>query len=257
MMTRWALLGLLMIVVNPMVISYAEEKPDDWQQRMESINREAQLQREKSQLEFEKLQLESQKMDAANRAFFDSLQAAQKQKKAEEKANLAAQKQEEAAKRAEEAADEVRNQLNQAEVRRKNQIFLGVVILTITGFLWSVVRKSRKGESMKYYEKFGIVVVIVCGLLILFVLMISEPWVERLDFIQNLMTFLKIQLFPDEGCHIVGYGCTFTVDFPTKYAVLSLLALAAYGFTTYLGITPALKKKVSGISETNSVQTTK
>ena len=88
---------------------------------------------------------------------------------------------------------------------------------------------------MKYNEKFGVAVVLVCGLLILFALMISEPWVERFDFIPNLMVALQIQLFPDnESCNY--NGCSFTIDFHTKYAVLSLLALAAYGFTTYLGV---------------------
>ena len=62
------------------------------------------------------------------------------------------------------------------------------------------------------------------------------------------MAALQIQLFPDvEGC---TYACTYTVDFPTKYAVLSFLALAVYGFITYLGITPPLKKKSKEISGT-------
>lgn len=232
MVTRWAFLGLLMIAVNS--YSYA----DDWQQRMESSNREAQLQREKSQLEFEKSQFEFEIMNADSRAFLDSLQA---QRKQEEAAKVAQEQ--------EEAADEVRSQLEQAEVRHKNQLFFGVVALIITSFLWAVVKKSRKGEIMKYNEKFGIVVVMVCGLLILFALMISQPWVERFDFIQNLMTALQIQLFPDvEGC--TYSSCSYTVDFPTKYAILSFLALAVYGFITYLGITPPLKKKAKEISET-------
>ena len=234
MVTKWAFLALLMIAVNS--YSYA----DDWLQRMESSNREAQLQREKSQLEFEKSQLEFQKMNAD----FDLLEIKQKQ----EEAARIAQEQEEATKRTEEAADEVQSQLEQAEVRHKNQLLLGVVALISISFLWAVVKKSSKGEIVKYNEKFGIVVVMVCGLLILFALMTSEPWVERFDFIQNLMTTLKIQLFPDvEGC---TYGCTYTVDFPTKYAVLSFLSLAVYGFITYLGITPPLKKKTKEISET-------
>ncbi|OIQ64328.1 hypothetical protein GALL_541210 [mine drainage metagenome] len=220
-----------MIAVNS--YSYA----DDWQQKLESSNREAQLQREKSQLDFEKYQLESQKMNADSRAFSDLLEAKLKQ----DEAAKVAQEQEEATKRAEDAAEEVSRQLEQAEVRYKNQIFFGVVTLIITSFLWSVVKKSRQGGIMKYNEKFGIVVVMVCGLLILFALMISKPWVDQLDFIQNLMTTLQIQLFPDaEDCI---YHCTYTVDFPTKYAILSFLTLAVYGFITYLGITPPLKKK--------------
>jgi hypothetical protein len=154
------------------------------------------------------------------------------------------------AKMVEEAAEEARSQFEQAEVRHNNQIFLGVVILIITGFLWGVVRQANKGDVMKYHEKFGIIVVLVCGLLILFSLMISEHWIERYDFIQNLMTALQIRLFP-EGCN--SYTCPFTIDpidFPTKYAVLSLLILATYGFTTYLGITPALKKKIKTTSQT-------
>jgi len=256
MMTKWTLLGLLIIAVNFITISYAEEKSDDWHQKIESINREAQLQREKTQLQFEKYRLESQKMDADIAA----LLAAQKQKETEKIAKLAAQEQAEAAIKAEEAVDEIRSQLEQAEVKRRDQLFLGVVILITTGFLWGVARKSRKEELMKYHEKFGIVVVLVCVLLILLALMISEPWIERFDFIQNLMSALRIRLLPEtEGCEVYASRytyCQFAIDFPAKYAVLSLLALAAYGFTTYLGITPALKKKNKIISEITPDTTT-
>ncbi|MDO8293250.1 MAG: hypothetical protein Q7T29_10375 [Gallionella sp.] len=249
-MTKWTFLGLLIIAVNSITISYAEEKSDDWHQKIESINREAQLQREQTQLQLERYRLESQKMDADIAA----LLAAQQQIETARNAKLAAQEQAEAAKKAEEAVDEIRSKLEQVEVKRKDQLFLGIVILMVTGFLWSAVRKSRKGELMKYHEKFGIVVVLVCVLLTLLALMISEPWVERFDFIQNLMSALRIRLLPEtEGCEVYASGysyCQFAIDFPAKYAVLSLLALAAYGFTTYLGITPALKKKNKIISET-------
>lgn len=234
-----------------MTISCAEEKPGDLYQQFERINREtqlrsenAQLQREKSQLEFEKYHLEAKKMDAE----IASLLAARKQEEAAINANL-----KDAAKRIE-AADETRSQIEQFEIRQKDQLVLGVMILTITGFLWNVVRKYKKEACMKYNEKFGIVIVLISGLLILMSLMISVNWGYRLDFMQNLMMALQIQLFPDqEGCYS---SCSFAINLPTKYVVLSLLALAAYGFTTYLGITPAPKKKVKQNSETAPDMTT-
>ncbi len=237
MIIKWSLLALLMIAMSPVAISIADESSDVWLQKMEDQNREAQLQLEKSQLEMQRMNAE-----------MDAFIAKRQQEELLNNAKQAAKAQEEAAQRAEEAADEVRIQLQQAEVKNKNLLFFVGIILLSASFLGIVVRKYKKGVVMKYHEKFGIVVVLVCGLLILFALMIAEGWNSRVDFISNFMMLLQIRMFPDvDGC--LGYGCKFTIDFPAKYAVLCLLALAIYGFTTYLGITPALKRNVKEILE--------
>lgn len=247
-MNRFAFLGLLAITLHFSAISHAEESTDDLLRRMEMQNHESQQRIEKSRLEWQQLENERLRSQAEFqrgnvelerlRMLNEADEAAEKQQELTERAEQAAQEQEESAQKAEEAAEEMRTQILQAEVKHKNQIFLGVVFLIISIFLWSVVKKYRKEGFMKDFEKFGIATILASGLLILLVLMISEPWVVSFDFIQNLMTALRIQLFDDcEGCH------KFLIDFPAKYAVLALLGLASYGFTTYLGITPPLKRK--------------
>jgi hypothetical protein len=254
-MNRFAFLGLLAITLYFLAISHAEESTDDLLRRMDMQNRESQQRIEKSRLEWQQLEnerlrsqaefqrgnVELERLRAETerlRMLNEADEAAEKQQELTERAEQVAQEQEESAKKAEEAAEEMRTHILQTEVKHKNQIFLGFAFLTISIFLWSVVKKFRKEGFMKDFEKFGIATILASGLLILLVLMMSEPWVVSFDFIQNLMTALRIQLFDDcEGCH------KFLIDFPAKYAVLALLGLASYGFTTYLGITPPLKIK--------------
>lgn len=161
MIAKWTLLALLMIALSPVAISFADESSDVWLQRMENQNREAQLQLEKSQLEMQRMNAE-----------MDAFIAKRQQEEQLDNAKQAAKAQEEAAQRAEEAADEVRSQLELAEIKNKNQLFLVGISLITAGFFVAVVRKYKKGVAMIYHEKIGIVLVLVCGLLILFVLMI-------------------------------------------------------------------------------------
>jgi cation transport ATPase len=270
-MNRFVFLGLLAINLYFSVTSHAEEGTDDLLRRMEIQNRESQQRLEKSRLEWQQLENEwlrsNAELQRGNtelerlraeterlRMLNEADEVARKQKELADRAEQAAQEQEEAAQeaeeaaqRAEEAAEQMRNHILQAKIKHKNQIFLGIVFLTILIFLCSVIKKYRKEGYMKDFEKFGIVTVLASGLLILLVLMISEPWVERFDFIQNLMTVLEVHLFrKDELCL---YSCEYFISFPAKYAVLALMALAAYGFTTYLGITPHLKRKINSESE--------
>lgn len=91
---------------------------------------------------------------------------------------------------------------------------------------------------MQENEKFGLATVIVSFLLALLSLMMSANWAYNLDFLSNLMITLQIQLFSDENI-----SSKFLIDFPTKYFVLVCISSAAYGATTYLGITPSPWKK--------------
>lgn len=250
MMTKWVFFSLYMIILYFPCASHAEDSANDWLQKMELQNRESQLQIEKSTLELQRMETERLKNQAEferNQAELDRFSAETERQRSESEKEPSLsdmledarkeREQEEAKKNSQDAVDEIQNQLLQSEVRHKNQLFLGVVILIVTIFLWSVAKRYRKEEFMKDYEKFGVVTILASSLLVLMVLMISEPWVERFDFIQNLMSSLRVRLF-QEDC----YECYF-VNFPTKYAVLALISLATYGFTTYLGITPPFKKK--------------
>jgi hypothetical protein len=171
--------------------------------------------------------------------------ASDKAREFADRAEQASADQTEAAKKAQEAAEELQDEMEQSTVRTRNHIYLGIFVLSFIGFAWGVVRKSRGEEIMKDNEKFGISTVIGSMLIMVLALMISDEWAYRFDLLQNLMTSLRIQLFAENGCTILCKD--FLVDFPTKYAVLACLCSAAYGFTTYLDITPMpkLKAKVS------------
>jgi cation transport ATPase len=252
---QWIFFSLLLIGVNSINCTYAEDSSQDWYKNAEIQNHEFQLQLEKSELELKKMELEQSKLDTEHkqieaeqlRILNEASDKEQELNEILEQAELALQEHEDAAKEAEEAADEARSLIEQAEVRQKNRFYLGAFILTITIFVWSVVKKYKQEGIMKDYEKYGVIIIIISTLLILFALMISEPWIERFDFVQNLMTVLRISIFPEEeDC---SDRCTYIIDFPTKYAVLVLFTSAAYGFTTYLGITPAYKISELNISD--------
>lgn len=152
--------------------------------------------------------------------------------------------QQEAAEKAENVADELRDEMEQAAVRTQNNIYLGVLLIFTAGFVTYVIRKSNKEEIMRGNQKFGVAVIMGSILLIIMAIMISGGWDYRHDFLQNLMTSLRIKLFAEGECPSWALDCSYAVDFPTKYAVLACLCSAAYGFTTYLGITPVPKIKV-------------
>lgn len=93
-------------------------------------------------------------------------------------------------------------------------------------------------------QKYGVVTMIVSFLLILLALMISDGWDSKLDYIENLM-HLEINFFLVEeptGYEILSqrlYNRYYLISIPTKYVMLVFMSTAAYGLTTYLGITPA------------------
>lgn len=101
-------------------------------------------------------------------------------------------------------------------------------------------------------QKYGIAVIVISFLLLIFALVISDGWVRQLDFLGNLIQFLRIHLISIETectstvSPTVKYFLTgpcvdyyYLIDIPTKYVVLAFMSAAAYGLTTYLNITPA------------------
>lgn len=257
-MSRFLSFSYLLVNLFLSPASYAGETIDELLQRVETQNQESQERIEKSRqnlqqlendhlkfkAEFELRKAERERLNAETdrlRMINEADEAAKKLQEITEQAEQAALEQEESAKRAEEAAEEIRTQILQANIKQKNHTFLGIVFLSVLIFLWSVNKRYRNEGYMKDFEKFGIVTVLLSGLLILLVLMLSEPWVERFDFIQNLMMVLELHIFPKEDDCVLS--CEYFISFPAKYAIFALLSFAAYGFTTYLGITPALFNK--------------
>lgn len=164
--------------------------------------------------------------------------------KAAERAEQAALAQAEATKKAEEAAEELRDEMEQAAIRTKNNIYLGVLFLFTAGFVTYIIRKSKEEKIMQENQKFGIAVIIGSALVILLSVIISDNWVYKFDFLQNLMSWLRIRLFANEE----GY----LIDVQTKYVVLAGICAAAYGLTTYLGITPVPIKKAEKTQGANT-----
>lgn len=118
-------------------------------------------------------------------------------------------------------------------------VYLSLALAFPLAFGYLIVRRAKTaGGAMKYEEKFGVMLMIGALLLSLLALSISENWVPRLDAIQNLMLTLKIRFFPESESPYASA----MVDVYTKHVLLSLVTIAAYGFTTYLGITPAWRK---------------
>ncbi len=100
-------------------------------------------------------------------------------------------------------------------------------------------------------QKYGVVTMLVSFLLILLALMISEGWSPQLDYLENFMHLLKIQMIEmktENAGSIYGLDHSYLIDMQSKYVVLTLLSTAAYGLTTYLGVTPAFRprKKITG-----------
>jgi vacuolar-type H+-ATPase subunit H len=202
--------------------------------------------------------------DEAKQAIDDASQEAEEiarvaTEEAEERARIATEEAEERARitteeaeeRARVAAEETQqtalnlhNELIRSTVRSKNNIYLGSLILLVAGFITYFIKKENKGKTMNQNQKYGVVTMIMSFFLILLVLMISDGWVQQLDYLENLMNNLKIEKFLVETKDVsatFGYDLYYLIDVPTKYVVLCLLAIAAYGFTTYIGITTAVR----------------
>ncbi|MFZ5655437.1 MAG: hypothetical protein ACOY42_13710 [Pseudomonadota bacterium] len=195
-----------------------------WQQmESEAARRHAEIDRLRA--ETDRLLMWNESQDAMDRA-----------REIAERAERAAAEQEEAAKMAEEAAEELRNEIEQSAVRTGNSIYLGMMLIFVAGFVAYLIHQSKKEPIMQEHQKFGIVAIIGSGLGILLAIVISDGW-SNVDFLNNLM-WIRITLLDREGTYHGHY-----IDIPTKYVVLAFICAAAYGLTTYLGITPVPRKK--------------
>ena len=114
------------------------------------------------------------------------------------------------------------------------------------GFGLYSANRVKKERKVKREEKFGILLMIVASLSGLVAIAIADGWVPRFDVVQNLMLTLRFRLLAETD----SIYSPATIDFPTKYVILVLIFVVAYGFTTYLSITPAWKTgKESAVSK--------
>ncbi len=196
---------------------------------------QAKLQQMQNDLDIARMRAETERMTQAVERMRAESEA---ERKTEEFNQLLRQRASEEAKKAEEAADELREEINLASVRAYDLTFLALsfVILISLGIF---IAKRTKDGIMKYEQKFGVVLMVCATLLVLLAIMISDGWSTSLDAIQNIQLALRIKLF-----RVDDYP-PYLIDIPTKYVLVFIAAIVAYGFTTYLGITPPWKKSAT------------
>lgn len=246
-MNRLFQLLLVSTVTCMSTTAIAQKSTQELLMEIESSNRAAQLEMERHRLwqqmeaetarrhaEIDRLRAETDRLLMWN----ESQDAVDRARDIAERAERAAAEQAEAAKMAEEAAEELRNEMAQSAVRSRNNIYLGMMLIFVAGFVAYVIRQSKKEPIMQEHQKFGIVVIIGSGLGILLAIVVSDDWAYGVDVLQNLILRLRITLLHHEGAYSGYY-----IDIPTKYVVLAFICAAAYGLTTYLGITPVPRKK--------------
>ena len=215
------------------------------QTSLDDALRQMEAQRRETELEIERARIRSLQFDAdmaRMRADTERMRAENAAQAAADRAKQAAAQQAEIARRATEKAEEeasnLRDEITRAGVKTRNSFYLVGLAAVFVGFGTFVIKTGRRGLPMKENEKFGLVAVIISFLLALLSLMMSANWAYTLDLLSNLMITLQIQLFADEDKR-----GEFLIDFPTKYLVLACISSAAYGVTTYLGITPVPWRK--------------
>lgn len=224
------------LLYPPLFPTPAEETQLKFEEKLEEMQQ--QLQQAEIDRELEKEAQENAALEAAARA----------RQEADERAQ-------EATEKAEQSTEELRNEILRSSIRTKNNIYLSGLLLVIGGFVTYFIKKTKKEKPMDENQKYGIAVIVISFLLLIFALVISDGWVNQLDFLENLIRFLRIhlisietectstvspivkQLLPNSTGPCVDYY--YLIDTPTKYVVLAFMSTAAYGLTTYLNITPA------------------
>jgi len=98
-------------------------------------------------------------------------------------------------------------------------------------------------------KKAGSAIMISSFLAIIAAVFMSDGWINQGTGFYNLLVVMRIQFFGDDNTMCLKYKseCNYSIDFPTKYMILILLAIAAYGLTVYLEIFPfRWRKRTTG-----------
>jgi hypothetical protein len=208
-------------------------------ERSKALSQQMETEATLHQLEMDNLRLQTEQLRMLN----ESDEAAKREQENADKLEELDFEKAEASKKAEEAAESIQDDINRGKVTNRNNIYLGVLIFSIAGFVWHILSKYKNEGLMLEHQKYGIVIVICSFLVMIFSFMISEGWAYQVDFLANLMSALRIKFIED--------GASYWIDFQTKYAVLVCLCSSAYGLTTYLGITPVPKIRFEWLNDGN------
>jgi len=177
---------------------------------------------------------------AAEEAYNKAAKLAEEQ--AQELRDEIEEKNNEAREAAEDAAELIRANMLLSEIKSRNGMYFLVTLLFIGGYITYILINSRKDESMSDDQKYGIATTVISLIMALLAIIISDDWNYNYDFFGNLMTFLDIRLIEYEGSDHLGMSIIkYVINIPTKYVILIAISFAAYGFTTYLGITKAIR----------------
>jgi hypothetical protein len=246
---RFSLFALVLLVICS--VGSAQDANQTYQQQADRL----QLQRLQQELELsrihaqtESLRRDTERMNAESR----QMDREAKQSKPESIFDIMARNnaEREAERKAQEAAAaEEDKQIEGAKSADLAYLCMAIALPLIFGFY--LANRVKKGMKMKQEEKFGILLMIVAALTALVAIAVSDGWIPRMDALQNVMLTLRLRFLVDGDS---PYSPA-TIDLPTKYVLLFLITVAAYGFTTYLGITPAMTKKRQEVvepSESNS-----
>ena len=230
-MRRWSLILLLALVATNVLAQVSDLSA---QQQVEQIR----LQLLQNNVELARIQAEAERVLQARermRANAEQVQRIQLLNEQIERRNADVAK---VAKKAEEAADDLREEMNLASVRSADTAYMVIAIGLPVLLGIFVAKKTAKEGSMKYEQKFGVVLMVFALLLAILAIAISDGWSHRFDALQNVMLWLHVRFIPEYDSEYAPR----MIDIPTKYVLTMLAAFFAYGFTTYLGITPAWKR---------------
>lgn len=98
-------------------------------------------------------------------------------------------------------------------------------------------------------KKAGSSIMISSFLAIIAAVFMSDGWIDQGTVFYNLLVSMRIQFFGDDNpmCLQFKSECNYIIDIPTKYIILILLAMAAYGLLVYLEIAPfRWRKRTTG-----------
>ncbi len=231
--------------------SLAQKSLEDSMRDLNNQRRTMQLESERFEQQQQLLQLQHRQQFLRSQKLIDDMNRQRAQWQAEEESDklrqaiirseIAAKEQAQIIKDAEAVAEEYRDQANQSNINLQNHIYLFIFLALCAGFVFYITKRAKREGVMKPHEKFGILTIVISMLLALLSITLSTGWNPKFDFGFNLMSLMQIEFW--QMGEEWEYPKSYLIDFPTKYAIFIFIATSAYGFTTYLGITPHPKKK--------------
>ncbi len=194
---------------------------------------------QKTEQTFENIQWQLEEIERKNKEISDK--ARKSAEEAQQQAELRAY---ELAKKTEESTEDLRYEMARSSVKAENSTFFTIILIAIIALTAYLISRKNKSSSMEENQKYGIITIFSSLFLILLTLTISEGWSAHLNYTENIMYLLKIQLIEIQTQtqnSVFGHESYYLIDIDSKYVLLIFTGIAGYGLTTYLGATPAFR----------------